>query len=206
MVVGVMPRGFQFPGGANMIPGLQFVLQNDIWMPLAFSDEEKRQQGTLNLALIGRLKPGVSAGQAESELRALEQDLPLGKIGYTINALPLQQQMVGKIRKLLLVLLATVALVLLIACANIANLLLARASSRQKEIAIRAAMGAGRIRLNRQLLTESLLLSFAAVHLAFCWRCGEVRCSWRSYLKMFPAFTKSASTAEYSVSPCWFRF
>src|SRR5258707_4270326 len=76
MVVGVMARGFQFPGGANMIPGLQFALQNDIWMPLAFTDEEKRQQGTLNLALIGRLKPGVSAGQAEAEVRALEQDLP----------------------------------------------------------------------------------------------------------------------------------
>ena len=157
--VGVMPRDFEFPGGANLIPGLQFATKNDIWMPLAMTEQERKNQGSLNLALLGRLKPGISINQAENELRSIETSLPLGTIGYTVNLVPLQKQMVGNIQRLLLVLLGTVAFVLLIACANVANLLLARASSRQKEMAIRGALGAGRLRIIRQLLTESMLLS-----------------------------------------------
>jgi putative ABC transport system permease protein len=158
-IVGVMPRDFEFPGSANMIPGLQFAIRNDIWMPLAMSAEERGNQGSLNLAVIGRLKPGVTVAQAENELRAIETTLPLGTIGYTVNLINLQKQMVGNIQRLLMVMLATVAFVLLIACANVANLLLARASARQKEMAIRRALGAGRWRIIRQLLTESVLLS-----------------------------------------------
>src|SRR5688572_240959 len=103
MIVGVMPEGFHFPGGANLIPGLQFSLQNDVWMPLAITDDQRARQGNLNLATIGRLKPGVPPLQGETELRAIQQELPLGTIGFSINVVPLHQQMVGAIRKPLLV-------------------------------------------------------------------------------------------------------
>lgn len=167
MVIGVMPAGFQFPGGANMIPGLQFALQNDVWMPLALTEKQKTDNSTLNLAVIGRLKPGVSLGQAELETRTIEKSQPLATIGYTINLVSLHKQMAGGIQQILLVLLATVAFVLLIACANVANLMLARGAARQKEFAVRAALGAGRLQLIRQLLTESLLLSLVGGVIGF---------------------------------------
>jgi putative ABC transport system permease protein len=153
-IVGVMPSGFRL-----------LDTPSELWMPYTLDAKELSQRGFRTLRVIGRLKPGVSPDQASAEMRSIagrvEQQYPDTNAGYSTKVVALRDQLVGDIGPTLWTLLGAVVFVLLIACANVASLLLARGGSRDKEIVLRMALGANPARLLRQLLTESVLLALA---------------------------------------------
>jgi predicted permease len=164
-VVGVMPPGFQFPGDTGTVLNIFTAPPAQLWVPLALPPKAWAARSSHYLEVIGRLKPGVTLSQAQTDMDSIEDQLvkeyPQDYIGSDVNLVPLRSQVVGSFGPVLLVLFGAVAFVLLIACSNVANLLLARASSRRREVAIRTALGGTRVRLLRQLVTESLTLAMA---------------------------------------------
>jgi putative ABC transport system permease protein len=162
-VIGVMPAGFEYPRDSDVLYGLAVIKATQIWVPLALTPQQKADRDDFNGNAIARLSPGVSRAQAQAEMRAImvRLDALHTERGWAALVKDFITNAVGPVQPLMRLLLAAVAVVLLIACGNAASLLLARSSARERELGVRAALGARRFRIVRQLLTESVLIGTA---------------------------------------------
>ena len=164
-IVGVMPQGFEYPHSTDLVYGESQYKTTQVWIPLALTPPQMADRDNSRGNAVARLKPGVSIAQAQAEMAAIMTRLD--KLhpeahGWGAFVKNFVDSTVGHVRSLMWLLLCAVSIVLLIACGNAANLLLARAASRMRELGVRVALGAGRSRIIRQLLTEALLIGVAA--------------------------------------------